>query len=331
MNIITLSLIALISIIILNKSFEIGNFLNIIDYPNKRKINKNKAVKIGSILFLLPTSFVLVTIYFNNSLLNIEIISLVFIFFFFFLIGFVDDSISLSATKKIILYFIITFIFIKLNPRFEINSLNFYSFDTKDISNISIYFTCFCIISLIIAIDLIDGINLTASIFLLSKLVLVYLTFDKFFFEHYIILYILVPLVLFLFFNAKGKVYLGTGGTCILSFFISLLIIDISKNYESSFSASHILAILLIPGLDMIRVFLIRFFKNGKIFAPDKRHLHHLMEKKLGANKTILILSFIFILTDLVVISFYSYIYYIILSQLIIFIIILKICRQINK
>ena len=84
MNIITLSLIALISIIILNKSFEIGNFLNIIDYPNKRKINKNKAVKIGSILFLLPTSFILVTIYFNNSLLNIEIISLVFIFFFFF-------------------------------------------------------------------------------------------------------------------------------------------------------------------------------------------------------------------------------------------------------
>ena len=53
----------------------------------------------------------------------------------------------------------------------------------------------------------------------------------------------------------------------------------------------------------MIRVFLIRFFKNGKIFTPDKRHLHHLMENKFGVMRTISILSLIFISTDLTIIT----------------------------
>ena len=331
MNSITLLLIGLISIIILNKSFEIGKFLNIVDIPNKRKLNKNKAVKIGSILFLLPISFMLITIYLKNSLLNIEIISLVFVLFFFFLIGFVDDSIGLSATKKIILYFFITFIFVKLNSRFEIHSLNFYLFETKDIKNISIYFTCFCIISLIIAVDLMDGINLTTSIFLLSKLLIVYFTFEEMIFQKQLILFLIVPLILFLFFNAKGKVYLGTGGTCVLAFFISLIIIDKANNYPNLLSATHILALLLIPGLDMIRVFLIRFFKNGKIFTPDKRHLHHLMENKYGAKSTITILSLLLILTDLTIICLYDFVYYIVLIEFLIFLTILKVCSHSYK
>ena len=136
MYLISLLTIFLISIFILNSSSKIGSLFKIIDYPNKRKLNKNKAVKIGSILFAFPIFSILILTFINQSLLNIEIISLTFIFLCLFTIGFVDDRISLSATKKIILYFIISFLFIKLNSRFEINSLNFYFFETKDIKSI---------------------------------------------------------------------------------------------------------------------------------------------------------------------------------------------------
>ena len=328
MYLVSLLLVLFISLFILNNSFKIGKYLNIIDYPNKRKLNTKKAVKIGSIFFIFPALAILFEIYLNQNLLNIELISFIFILFSFFMIGFVDDSISLSATKKILLYFIIIFIFIKLNPKYEINSLNFYLFETKDIKNISIYFTCFCIISLIVALDLMDGINLTTGIFLLSKLLLVYFIFEKTIFDKHLILLLIFPLILFLFFNAIGKVYLGTGGTCILALFISLIIIYKANNYPNLLSATHILALLLIPGLDMIRVFLIRFFKNGKIFTPDKRHLHHLMENKFGVMRAISILSLIFISTDLTIIYFYDLVYYIILLEILIFFTILKVCSK---
>ncbi len=331
MYLVSLISVFFISLFILINSLKIGKLLNIIDYPNKRKLNTSKAVKIGSILFAFPVFFILLEIYLSKNLLNIEIISLTFILFCFFIIGFVDDSISLSATKKIILYFIIIFVFIKLNPKYEINSLNFYLFETKDIKNISIYFTCFCIISFIIAVDLMDGINLTASIFLLSKLLFIYFIFEEVIFQKQLILFLIIPLMLFLFFNAKGKVYLGTGGTCVLAFFISFIIINKANNYPNLLSATHILALLLIPGLDMIRVFLIRFFKNGKIFTPDKRHLHHLMENKYGLKSTIATLSLLFISTDLTIIYLYDFVNYIILMELLIFFTILKVCSHSHK
>ena len=60
MYLISLLTIFLISIFILNSSLKIGGLLKIIDYPNKRKLNKNKAVKIGSILFVFPILSILI-------------------------------------------------------------------------------------------------------------------------------------------------------------------------------------------------------------------------------------------------------------------------------
>ena len=328
MYLISLLTIFLISIFILNGSLKIGSLFKIIDYPNKRKLNKNKAVKIGSILFAFPIFSILILTFINQSLLNIEIISLTFIFLCLFIIGFVDDRISLSATKKIILYFIISFLFVKLNSRFEINSLNFYFFEAKDIKSIGIYFTCFCIISLIIASDLMDGINLNAGIFFLSKLLVIFFIFNDLFISKKFVLFLIIPLVVFLIYNFRGKVYLGTGGTCVLAFFLSLIFIEQANNFPNFLSATHILAILLIPGIDMIRVFLIRFFKNGKIFTPDKRHLHHLLENKFGINKTIVILSSLYISTDFISFYLYDFIYYLILFQIISFITILRVCAK---
>ena len=81
----------------------------------------------------------------------------------------------------------------------------------------------------------------------------------------------------------------------------------------------------------MIRVFLIRFFKNGKIFTPDKRHLHHLLENKFGIKKKIFILSFLYISTDFISFYLYDFIYYIILIQIISFITILRVCTKTIK
>lgn len=323
---VTLIFISSFSIIILLNSQNIGNSFRLIDYPNKRKLLKQKAVKIGSILFTLPIFVTLIDSYLNKHFLNIQIISLFFCLFAFLLIGYVDDSKGLSAIKKILLYFIISFIFFKINEQLVIHNLNFYLFDTKNISNISLYFTCFCIIALIVATDLFDGINLSVSIFLLSKLIIIYFYFDQSYFSKTSLLYFIIPLFLFIRFNLKNKVFLGTGATCVLSFVISLELINYYNLVPTKLSAIHILSLLFLPGLDMIRVFLYRFVKSGQIFKPDKKHFHHLLAKKFGLNRVIFFLPVLFVFFDFITIFFYEKIYYIIFFQFLTYILLIKIC-----
>ena len=45
---------------------------------------------------------------------------------------------------------------------------------------------------------------------------------------------------------------------------------------------------MLIPGIDMMRLFIFRLINNKNPFQPDKDHIHHLLLKKYGFTKTFL-------------------------------------------
>ena len=49
--------------------------------------------------------------------------------------------------------------------------------------------------------------------------------------------------------------------------------------------------ILMLPGIDMFRVFMQRALKNKNPFTPDRIHLHYLLlDKPLTLNKTLTVL-----------------------------------------
>ena len=52
---------------------------------------------------------------------------------------------------------------------------------------------------------------------------------------------------------------------------------------------------MMIPGLDFIRVFMIRVSKGRKPFLGDKNHLHHLMINKFGFLKSYLFTVFLYV------------------------------------
>ena len=56
-----------------------------------------------------------------------------------------------------------------------------------------------------------------------------------------------------------------------------------------------IFIIMMIPGIDMLRMFIIRVINKKNPFRPDKNHLHHLLLTKFKYFKTIIIINIMII------------------------------------
>jgi UDP-GlcNAc:undecaprenyl-phosphate GlcNAc-1-phosphate transferase len=127
-----------------------------------------------------------------------------------------------------------------------------------------------------------DGKNgLCASIQIIIFLVLMY--YNNFSFIMYKEFGYVFFLIFFLFFNLRGKVFMGDSGVYLGSFIIINSIFNTYINV-SNFKTEQIFILLMIPGIDMFRVFLLRVFKLKNPFVGDSTHFHHLLNKKFKNN-----------------------------------------------
>ena len=164
---------------ILNR-YKISKFLKIIDYPDKkRKIHKSPIPLNGALWF--PIYLILILIYFflyenefESIIFYISIISLTL-----FLVGMLDDSISLNPNYRLLIFFLIFVLFFETNNEFRIKEIYFESLDFNISLNIfSSVFTAFCLTAFINSINLVDGINALANAIILIILSTLYLNFE---------------------------------------------------------------------------------------------------------------------------------------------------------
>jgi hypothetical protein len=93
---------------------------------------------------------------------------------------------------------------------------------------------------------------------------------------------------------------MGDGGVYLLSYVISYIFI---KSYNKNlFIADEIFFIMLLPGFDMFRVFLLRLINGKNPFKPDRSHLHHLLLNFFSSRNVFLI---IFAYVSLVILLYY--------------------------
>ena len=92
-------------------------------------------------------------------------------------------------------------------------------------------------------------------------------------------------LVLFLFFNIKGLIFLGDAGAYLGGFVLIYLILDMYSNESLVLKCEQIFFILILPGIDMFRVFLVRILNKKNPFKADNQHFHNLIAKKLKIIK----------------------------------------------
>lgn len=157
---------------------------------------------------------------------------------------------------------------------------------------IGIPFTLLVVVFVINAINLIDGIDGLASGLCSIAMTVYGVTFfyrrDYFFaMIAFATLGVLIP---FFCFNVFGSVYkhkkifMGDTGTLTIGYLISLLGLRLLYNdgtvHADSFNPLMIVAApLLIPCMDVVRVYLGRVKRGKNPFLPDKTHIHHKLLK----------------------------------------------------
>ena len=271
LNIFTLFLFFFCQVFVVIYFDKLASFFNIYDVPDKiRKKHITKTSLIGgtiiffSLLFNLIVCFIDSDLFIKANKLFFETKNSYFYFFiaccFMYFIGIIDDKFNLNYLIKLISTTSVIVILLLFDSDLVINKINL-SFYQKiiDISKVNIFFTILCFLLFINAINMFDGIDGQVSLY--SIIVILFILFLIGF--NFFIIFLLTSYFSFLYLNLKNKCFLGDSGTILIGFIFSYLIIKL-YNQNIIYFADNIFLIMIIPGLDMLRLFVERsIFKNN--------------------------------------------------------------------
>jgi UDP-GlcNAc:undecaprenyl-phosphate GlcNAc-1-phosphate transferase len=324
-------LLSLTLVIIFNIAlFLCNNFIaklfNIYDYPDKvRKFHKKPVPITGGLFLYLNTVlyFVIQILFFEKNLF-FENVNYIYIFLFFctvfFLLGFVDDKYNINSNLKFLLTLIFTAGILFLDNTLIISNVKF-SFINFNLNIFSIPWTILCFLLFINSFNMFDGFNLqnaTYSIFLL--IVLIFQSQNDYF-----LFFISVPIILFGLLNYFNKSFMGDSGTYLMSFIFACLFIKL-YNYGNIEYVGEIVCLMIIPGIDLMRLFIQRIVLYKKSpFGADRHHLHHYFLNNFSKNKTLLYLNILIILPYLMGKFLFGFLTVIIFQLIIYFLILFKI------
>ncbi len=299
---------------------QFGLHNNLLDKPSFRKSHSIPIVRLGGIAIFLSIFISTIISYFFN-LFNFEYLNFfrIFIFntFLFFSIGVLEDFLSISNLKKLILQILAASFTWFLGLRIDIINIPFIeSLNNAEISPIISYLlTVVWIVGIVNAfnwLDGLDGLACGSSIIFCLGYSLYFLTHENY--SDLIILAIIISSNIgFLIYNFyPAKIFMGDSGSylvgSILAFFsIRSEILIASQNTIFMTFISQII-IMFLPIFDMAFVILIRILRGRSPFNPDRRHLHHrFMDMGLKHKDTVILFYFINIITCSIGISFLKY------------------------
>ena len=284
-----------------------------------KKTNKTPIVGgLGIYLFfLIQLSYLLL---FGEKLDLHDILIIVVISLIFF-IGIIDDIINLDYKIRLSSIFIILIIFLNLENSFLIKYLYFETLNlTFFIGNASYIITPLFIILFLNSMNMADGINGNSGTIFLTYFIIFYIMGNE---NIESLLLILIPIIIFLIFNMNNKLYLGDSGIYLLSTMISFYIIK-EYNFDSKeFSCEKIFLVLMVPGIDMFRLFCVRIFNKKNPFKGDLNHLHHLLVNKFNISKSLIITILIIIWPNIFYKIFIIDIKILIITNLLIYVLLL--------
>lgn len=200
-------------------------------------------------------------------------------------LGALDDRLALNAWVKFIGQILIA-TFVVMVGGAELTSLG-------DLSGrgpvylgwLSVPFTVACLVLLMNALNMIDGLDglcggIAASIliWLMIACAMAGLTAPLFGMA-----LLLTPLLSFLFFNMrhpwrkKAAVFLGDAGSMTLALAIGWFAIHLSQGVHTPVLPVTVIWLMAVPVIDTLTLFILRLKKGRHPFAADRNHLHHRM------------------------------------------------------
>ncbi len=320
-----ITLLIILNLIIYLKLKSFSKIINIYDKPDKKiKLHKGNIPLLGGvILFMNILIFIVYQLFFSENLLMLEkslfnnrdIYILIFFIISFFLIGLYDDKFKINPSIRLILITISSIIILLVEKDLIITkfSLSFYP-NKIFLNEFSFFFTIFCIIILINSLNFYDGINCQSGIFYLIVFSYLFVVSDKNFFY----LFLISIIIFCLFLNLKRKLFFGDSGVYLISALIITSLIYEHNLNRNIIYADEIFILLLMPGLDLVRLTLQRLISFKNVFTGDRDHFHHLLIRKYNLLHSNIILFFFNIFPLLFLINGFNF-YYVFASTLIVY------------
>ena len=258
------------------------NYFKLYDLPDLRKEHTQPVPTMGGVAICTGMA-VACAIWFPFSR-ELFTISFFFSIAVLFVLGILDDLHNISAQNKLVIQLAVASLIAFTDVR--IHSFNGL-FGIYELPVIAQYtFTIITIAGITNAFNLIDGIDgLAGGIGFMSLLLLgLFLTLSNDGNSALIAFSLAGGILGFLYYNFNpARIFMGDTGSLVLGFVVSVLCIKLLQ-LSSSFSSSvlpHgpilVLAIVLVPVFDTLRVFSLRIWSGKSPFAPDKTHIHHLL------------------------------------------------------
>ena len=273
------------------------------DYPdNKRKKHKKPVLVSGGIVLIINLLLIFLIdfkllkgseIFENNTLSFVSLLMMVTVF----LIGFIDDKNNISPFKKLLSIAVLFFIFLNYNDDYVIRNVNFSLIEKSfSLNNFSIPITILCYLLFFNALNMFDGINLQSLLY--CALIFIFFILKNI--NLYFFIVLLIPIIFLIYLNFTNKSFLGDGGCFLLAFIIGTTFV---YNYNISGKINYVddvFVLMILPGVDMFRLFLVRIYNKQNPLKPDLNHIHHILNRIFGFAKTTL---FIFLINSFCIIS----------------------------
>jgi UDP-GlcNAc:undecaprenyl-phosphate GlcNAc-1-phosphate transferase len=217
-------------------------------------------------------------------------ISMLFCAFLIIIFMLVDDIRGIKASYRLIFQISIVLLMIFLSGE-SLKSLgNLLGSGEISLGFFSVIFTVFCVVGLINAFNMSDGLNGICASLGLMPLIMI------FFYGHayYGLLIPIGALIGFLsynlgYFGEKRRVFLGDTGSNCLGFLLAMTCIELSQNGQSMHAVTA-LWLVAIPMLDCVGVMTSRLLKGIQPFRPGRDHLHYkLLDSGFSGGNILLI------------------------------------------
>ena len=309
-----------------------GNYFGFIDSIDFRKEYRDKIVRIGGLSIVVGSfiSFIytnaLIKIQLDNQLLYVLIFSI-----FFFLIGFIDDILTIKPVPRLILQFFCSFSVWLFCNDLHFNLLEkifFNNFPGEIIIIMGLLITAVWISGVTNAINWTDGLDGLASgvsIIILINLFFIFLTLNEIQLANYSIVLAGSCYGFFLQNYKPAKIIMGDGGSYFLGFNLASLCLIASNKFFIQYPSERFLSLLplfllIIPIVDMSLVIFTRIRNLKSPFYPDRNHLHHkLLKKGFSYKKTLIFIILLNLIASSIVLFLLSGFKYLIILICILF------------
>ena len=215
----------------------------------------------------------------------------------------IDDYKGLKVSQRLLIQACIT-LFMIYTTGIQLESFgNLLGFGSINLGILSIPVTIFCVVGMMNAFNMIDGINGLCSGCAMISLLLI--GFHSGFIYDSMLILIIGSMIGFLIFNLRifGKkrgVFLGDSGSNLIGFWVAWSAIYCSQNLLYDCQPITMIWFVAIPLLDCIGLIFARLKKGISISSPGRDHIHHKLMNKYSPEGTLGIILLISLITGLI-------------------------------